>query len=256
MARKEIDYSSTLIYKITCKDPAVTDLYVGHTTDFVQRRTAHKQSTLTSACKLYKIIRANGGWLNWTMEILNFYNCKNLHEAKIKEQEHFVALKATLNSIEPLTTPKVKEVKEKKVKKCAPVKETTEVVTQALSQTMKYGCDVCDFKCRKKSNYNAHLLTRKHLEKNTGKEKRVNFDCAICKKQYSSRNGLWKHSKKCVRDEITTPMFDTSSTNINNLINIVLEVIKSIAETLKQNKEIKKQSEELQIQMIELLHNK
>jgi hypothetical protein len=35
MTRKSADYSCTLIYKITCKDHTVTDLYVGHTTDFV-----------------------------------------------------------------------------------------------------------------------------------------------------------------------------------------------------------------------------
>ena len=72
-----LDYSNTIIYKITCKDTSVKDLYVGHTTNFVQRKRAHKQScinpkTINHNCKLYSIIRENGGWTNWIMEIVHF----------------------------------------------------------------------------------------------------------------------------------------------------------------------------------------
>ena len=38
MPKNEIDYSNTIIYKITCLDPNITDVYVGHTTNFVQRK--------------------------------------------------------------------------------------------------------------------------------------------------------------------------------------------------------------------------
>ena len=117
MSQKNIDYSCTVIYKITCKDPAVTDLYVGHTTDFVKRRAAHKRECLQSDCKLYKTIRDNGGWTNWSMEALTFFNCQDLIAAKTKEQEYFVALKATLNSVEPLGNKKIKEEGDGKEKK-------------------------------------------------------------------------------------------------------------------------------------------
>ena len=62
MKEKRVDYSATLIYKITCKDPTVTDLYVGHTTNFVQRRDQHKQSSVNSDGKLYNFIRNNGAF--------------------------------------------------------------------------------------------------------------------------------------------------------------------------------------------------
>jgi len=73
----EIDYSNTIIYKIACLDTSVKDLYVGHTTNFVQRKHAHKQScgnpkSPNHNCKLYTIIRENGGWTSWRMEIVNF----------------------------------------------------------------------------------------------------------------------------------------------------------------------------------------
>lgn len=84
---KTADYSTTIIYKITCNDSNITDKYVGHTTDFVRRRKEHKtnvckENSPDSHLKLYKFIRDNGGWDNWKMEIVAHYDCKDLHEAK------------------------------------------------------------------------------------------------------------------------------------------------------------------------------
>jgi len=100
----KVDYSNTLIYKIYCNDASISDLYVGHTVNFVQRKLAHKYYCNNEKInnKLYNTIRQNGGWDNWKMDIVGFYNCVNLHEAKIKEQEFFIPLNGTLNSIEPI----------------------------------------------------------------------------------------------------------------------------------------------------------
>ena len=46
MPKVEIDYSNTIIYKISCKDIAIKEVYVGHTTNFVQRKHTHKQSCI------------------------------------------------------------------------------------------------------------------------------------------------------------------------------------------------------------------
>ena len=130
MPKVEIDYSNTIFYKIFCKDPTIKELYVGLTTNFVQRRHAHKQScknekAVNHNCKLYKTIRNVGGWDNWQMEIIAFHNCKDSREAHKKEQEYFEALGATLNSIEPFPKPKIKEhtanpIKEKAILYCEP----------------------------------------------------------------------------------------------------------------------------------------
>lgn len=50
MPKVEIDYSNTIFYKIFCKDTTIKDLYVGLTTNFVQRKHAHKQS-----CKMKRL---------------------------------------------------------------------------------------------------------------------------------------------------------------------------------------------------------
>ena len=91
MPKVDIDYSNTIIYKISCNDPLIKDVYVGITTNFIQRKYAHKLAcnNINSSCynfKLYKTIRAHGNWSNWNMSIINYYNCKN-HISTIKVME-------------------------------------------------------------------------------------------------------------------------------------------------------------------------
>ena len=105
MPKVEIDYSNTIIYKITCKDPLITDLYIGQTTNFVQRKHTHKQAcnnikSQIYNLKLYKTIRDNGNWSNWNMTQVAVYNCKDSFEAKQKEQEYLISLNATLNNMD------------------------------------------------------------------------------------------------------------------------------------------------------------
>ena len=56
MPKNEIDYSNTIIYKIVCKDEKISDLYVGHTTNFVKRKCLHKNScnNLNNKLKIYQ----------------------------------------------------------------------------------------------------------------------------------------------------------------------------------------------------------
>ena len=212
MPKTEIDYSNTIIYKITCKDPEIKDVYVGHTTNFVQRKHAHKQScnnpkTLNYDCKLYNIIREKGGWSNWKMEIINFFNCSDHYEARKKEQEYFISLNANLNSIEPMPKPKekpvvIKPVKIKNIYICdvcnincytlkgleghnktnkhkkrtanKQIEESTNNTDDSLDDKFTpqnanyYNCEKCDFKCSKKCDWERHILTRKHRKDYNG----------------------------------------------------------------------------------------
>ena len=66
-----------------------------------------------------------------------------------------------------------------------------------------YTCEICDFICSKKSNYDIHLLTAKHQHRtllnteNAG----LNFACKHCNKVYKARNSLWYHEKKCIHEK-------------------------------------------------------
>jgi hypothetical protein len=214
MPKTEIDYSNTIIYKITCKDPIITEVYVGHTTNFVQRKHAHKQScnnpkATNHKCKLYTIIREHGGWTNWIMEIVHFFNCNDQYEARIKEQEYFTSLNATLNSVEPMPMPKPVIKTSCRPK---PAMKTYSNVSDRIipsSNAYKFCCNYCLFQSNKKSNYLNHLLTPKHLKVTTETqptEKCQKFECK-CGKQYLTNSGLWKHNKNC----------KTTTNTINNL---------------------------------------
>ena len=171
MPKTDIDYSNTIIYKITCKDLEIKDVYVGHTTNFVQRKHAHKQCCNNDSkndCKLYKIIKENGGWSNWKMEIVYFFNCNDHYEARQKEQEYFVSLNANLNSIEPMPKPKEKIIIVKPVK----IKQL-------------YICNVCNINCHTMKGLDAHNETNKHKKHLANKpfdisvddDKHIGFSC-------------------------------------------------------------------------------
>jgi hypothetical protein len=44
MPRKAIDYSRSCIYKISCLDAEIEDVYIGSTTNLVKRRNRHKNA--------------------------------------------------------------------------------------------------------------------------------------------------------------------------------------------------------------------
>ena len=62
---------------------------------------------------------------------------------------------------------------------------------------INFYCDLCNYKCSKKSVFNNHLATRKHQMATLGNEKMSLYTCNICNKEYTDRTGLWKHKQKC-----------------------------------------------------------
>ena len=73
-----------------------------------------------------------------------------------------------------------------------------ETASKQKKQT-QFCCTTCDFTCSKKSNYEAHLLTRKHAIETNSKHENDNniiYKCD-CKEVFNSRTTLWRHKKKC-----------------------------------------------------------
>ena len=106
MPRKPINYKKVIIYKLVCNDLLITDLYVGHTTDFTNRKKSHKGCSLNANytgynCKVYKMIREKGGWNNWSMIEIEKYPCNDDNEARSRERYWYEVLNANLNMISP-----------------------------------------------------------------------------------------------------------------------------------------------------------
>jgi len=111
MPLNPINYSNTIMYKIVCNDLNITDSYVGHTTNFKSRKIEHKYScnkedNKSYNCKVYQFIRANGGWDNWSMIMIEEYNGNNKLEILKREREIIEELKSTLNFEIPSRTKK------------------------------------------------------------------------------------------------------------------------------------------------------
>jgi len=103
MPRKEINYENTIIYKLACNDLSVKDVYVGHTTDFTNRKRAHKKSCIypnmkNYHLKVYQIIRENGHWENWSMIEIEKYPCHDNNEARARERYWYELLNANMNT--------------------------------------------------------------------------------------------------------------------------------------------------------------
>lgn len=105
MPKQKYDFSKEMIfYMIKCNDESVKDIYVGSTFDFTSRKFNHK-----SACnnekgrlyniKTYQILRLNGGWDNWNMNVIERKIVLDKLEARQYEQTLIEKHNANMNSI-------------------------------------------------------------------------------------------------------------------------------------------------------------
>jgi hypothetical protein len=263
MPKDNIDYSNTIIYKIICNDNTINDVYVGHTTNFIQRKYHHKIAcrNLHNKLKIYNTIRQNGGWDNWNMVEIAKYNCSDQTEARIKEQQHYEELNANLNSCPPYpkkyncaicnTGSISKKMYEPHIN-CDKPKELEMLPKDSFNElnpglTPKYFCEKCNYATNKKSNINNHNMSSKHLKtlisNNFNTSLSSTYICNICNKKYKDYSGLWRHKKKCKEPN-----------NLNNetISQITPELIMNI---LQQNKELQQMLIEQNKTIIELTKN-
>jgi hypothetical protein len=113
----------------------------------------------------------------------------------------------------------------------------------------KFVCSICDFKCCKISNYNAHISTRKHnLLTNVDKKMPKNADKFICDcgKEYNHRQSLSIHKKKCIIKKKEEKKIEIENNNMTSEL---------IVEIIKQNQEFKDLLIEQNKTIIELSKN-
>lgn len=109
MPKKPTDYSKTIMYKIVCNDLNIKNCYVGHTTNWIKRKSLHKRVSNNENLKgydskFYQFIRENGGWGNWKMIEIKKYPCNGKREAEAEERRLFELLNSNLNTIRPFIT--------------------------------------------------------------------------------------------------------------------------------------------------------
>ena len=127
MPKIAMDYSKCSIYKIECiHDESL--VYVGHTTNFNKRKTAHKKNCYNEKdknkfnLKLYQMIRENGGWDTFRMIEVEKYPCNDRREADKRETEVMKDLQANMNMIKSYVERK-EYLKEHYIKNIESIKE-------------------------------------------------------------------------------------------------------------------------------------
>jgi len=127
------------------------------------------------------------------------------------------------------------------------------MLTEKLLKVAKeYCCNICDYNTVKKSSFDKHKLTAKHLKLTNSATSLTNlteklqkvantklFTCENCEKAYKSRVGLWSHKKKCSIED------KNSSTQLEHMSNMFMAVV-------KENQEFKQLVIDQNKQMIEL----
>ena len=136
------------------------------------------------------------------------------------------------------------------------MQNTTFLMPKNAEKCQEYFCKTCDFKCFKKSNYEKHLLTKKHNTTNTTKIQPKNAGKYICDcgKEYRYRGSLHNHKKTCdykkddenIELEHTNEVIDlkdhiiTKEDDTNLVVKLMkqnselMEVIKDQNETMKE----------------------
>ena len=93
-----------VIYKLVCKNKAITDIYIGHSNNETSRYRSHKSAFNGSGngkkCRVYQFIRDNGGWDNWEFIVLERFPFEKV-EAFQKEKLWFDQLQPSLNDRSP-----------------------------------------------------------------------------------------------------------------------------------------------------------
>jgi len=123
------------------------------------------------------------------------------------------------------------------------------MATKKMTKNDKnYYCFFCDFTTSKKTNYDKHSQTQKHI-RNTlatngnNKTAENNLQCNICNKIYLDRTGLWRHKKKCIYSKENKCIeFGDDKNNTENLITYLV----------KENSDFKQMLIDQNKQMIEM----
>lgn len=109
----EQKYKPYIMYKITCNDDENL-IYIGSTTNFRCRKNKHKNSCINEKSHdynvdLYKNIRENGGWSNFTIKPIEMYYSECKIKARIRENELMTVFNSNLNSRKAYSSKEYKE---------------------------------------------------------------------------------------------------------------------------------------------------
>jgi hypothetical protein len=87
-----------------------------------------------------------------------------------------------------------------------------------IKSSMNYKCERCNFICGKRSDYDRHLTTNKHVSREDGNAKTpaIEMRCKSCNRHFKTRSGLWKHIKKCEEQSMANDKYERSCSSLQS----------------------------------------
>jgi len=113
-----------------------------------------------------------------------------------------------------------------------------------MPKNAEFYCFCCDFKCNKKSNFEIHNKTKKHIYRLNGNKmetaeikKNAAYGCN-CGKNFLTYSGLWKHTQKCTIEDNNSEKDKNKSFELSDK-DLIMMVVQQNAELIKENSELK-----------------
>ena len=117
----------------------------------------------------------------------------------------------------------------------------------------KFECIKCYFKCSKQSDWNRHILTRKHTSETNMNQNETQSTplhmCKVCTDVFNSRTTLWRHTTICKKRQ------HISNNSTETLPYITDNITRLIQQQMTANNEFKQMMIEQTNQMLELAKN-
>ena len=115
----------------------------------------------------------------------------------------------------------------------------------------KYNCELCNYICSKKYNWEKHLTTARHIKEADGNTLEIKsgkkwqkeqstklFMCEKCNKEFQTSSGLWKHKQKCKDITSTTNNNSDADEDDDDDVENIITDKKLILMLINQNKEL------------------
>jgi hypothetical protein len=109
--------------------------------------------------------------------------------------------------------------------------------TENVENVACFSCKLCNYVSSSNYNLNKHNKTKKHLLRVAGNNTETGkYDCLDCGKKYKNRDGLWKHSKLCGKQE-QHEIKQTTNKNSDDIVSFLIQQNAEFKELLiEQNK--------------------
>jgi len=112
-----------------------------------------------------------------------------------------------------------------------------------LNMPFNFYCEKCNYGCSKKSSWNQHILTSKHLKANNGLiQANKEYSCIKCDIKFNHQSSYCRHKKKCNSMENKEITINDEITNydINNKDELIIMLLKQNSLLIEQNSEFVK----------------